>query len=145
MSYCRFISGDVYMYPDVRGGITCCACRLADRVKTIFTPGALEESPEDDPRREWAANICTKCKDGCDACMMYGNMHFETYEEALKHLEEHKAAGHKVPSYAFEGIKRDMEERRPLKPLLCKCGAIACVFSFDKPPMCMDCALKEDE
>ena len=28
MSYCRFIDGDVYMYPDVRGGIRCCACRL---------------------------------------------------------------------------------------------------------------------
>ena len=28
MSYCRFSDGDVYLYPDVQGGWTCCACRL---------------------------------------------------------------------------------------------------------------------
>jgi len=30
MSYCRFMSGDVYMYPSVHGGITCCGCKLED-------------------------------------------------------------------------------------------------------------------
>ena len=28
MSYCRFSDGDVYLFPDIRGGWTCCACRL---------------------------------------------------------------------------------------------------------------------
>jgi hypothetical protein len=132
------------MYPDVGGGITCCSCLLADKVKTIFTPGVLEELSEDDPRREWVSNICTKCKDGCDECMMHGSVNFKTYEEALQHLENHKAAGHKVPDYAFEGIKRDMEEGRPLTPTLCECGSVACVFTFDgMPPKCVACASKE--
>ena len=30
MSYCRFMSGDVYMYPTTSGGIECCGCRLAE-------------------------------------------------------------------------------------------------------------------
>ena len=145
MSYCRFVSSDVYMYPDVKGGITCCACRLSDKVKTIFTPGVMENLPEDDPRRERCVYICTKCKDGCDECMMHGNAHFETYEEALQHLEDHKAAGDKVPEYAFEAIRRDMRKKVPLNPILCKCGNVACIFSFGKPPACVKCALKEKD
>lgn len=28
MSWARFSDGDVYIFRDVRGGITCCACKL---------------------------------------------------------------------------------------------------------------------
>lgn len=30
MSYCRFIEADVYIYMDVGGWLTCCACPLRD-------------------------------------------------------------------------------------------------------------------
>jgi hypothetical protein len=28
VSYCRWNSGDLYIYADVHGGITCCGCKL---------------------------------------------------------------------------------------------------------------------
>jgi hypothetical protein len=28
MSICRFIESDAYVYYDIRGGVTCCSCRL---------------------------------------------------------------------------------------------------------------------
>lgn len=30
MSYCRFTEGDVYLYADVAGGITCCMCSIGE-------------------------------------------------------------------------------------------------------------------
>ncbi len=69
MSYCRFISGDVYMYPDVHGGITCCACSLSDRVKSIFTDG-YENHP-----LFGTVSGCEDCAgEGCDGCMMPDNV-----------------------------------------------------------------------
>jgi hypothetical protein len=35
---------------------------------------------------------------------------FHTYIDALKHLVEHRRAGHKFPFYAFEGLINDMIE-----------------------------------
>ena len=39
MSYCRFSSGDVYMYWDSEVGIVCCSCRFKDEPygEFIFT------------------------------------------------------------------------------------------------------------
>ncbi len=142
MSYCRFIEGDVYMYASVHGGIECCACSLAGKIKTIFSPGA--ELDEDDPRREWIGDGCT-CDDQCGECTMHDNTGFQTYEEAIAHLEEHVAAGHNVPDRAFKGLRKDMEEGYPLEGTYCKCGAVAVVFEIgtDNPPLCVGCGLKE--
>lgn len=111
MSYCRFSSGDVYLYPSIYGGIECCACRLADLVDTIFTKGL----PEDDPRLKLFGlepnTPHDKCKGkGCESCMMHGNLNFTSRSDAIKHLEEHKKAGHKVPEHAFEYLREEMEE-----------------------------------
>lgn len=142
MSYCRFIEGDVYMYASVYGGIECCACRLAEKVNTIFSPGT--NLAEDDPRREWVeGNICD-CDDACDKCTMHGNLKFKTHEEALAHLEEHKAAGHKVPTRAFKALKRDIEENHQLDPCYCECGEVACVFDFENDTAkCVKCSFDE--
>jgi len=42
MSYCRFSDGDVYLYPSVIGGWTCCACRL----NPVDESGAYNLSPD---------------------------------------------------------------------------------------------------
>lgn len=143
MSYCRFIEGDVYMYASVYGGIECCACGLANKIKTIFSPGVNLD--EDDFRNEWIKDNTCDCDDQCDNCTMHGNVSFKTYEEAIAHLEKHVAAGHDVPARAFEGLKRDMEEGYPLEPCLCECGKVACLFDMgsDEPPKCVSCGTKE--
>lgn len=33
---------------------------------------------------------------------------FERYSDAIAHLDEHVAAGHDVPDYAFDGLRSDM-------------------------------------
>ena len=111
MSYCRFSSGDVYLYPSIYGGIECCACRLADLVPTIFTKGL----PEDSPRLKLFNMVpntpCEHCNgDGCKKCMMFGSTTFFSRSDAIKHLEEHRKVGHKVPEHAFEYLREEMEE-----------------------------------
>lgn len=144
MSYCRFIEGDVYMYASVYGGIDCCACKSAGKVKTIFSPGAKISS--DDIRKRWAKDICD-CDDQCDSCTIHGNVNFKTYEEAITHLEEHVAAGHEVPERAFERLRSDIENKRSLSPCLCSCGQVACLFDAesDEPPKCLDCGLPPEK
>jgi len=104
MSYCRFSDGDVYLYPDVNGYICCCSCRLAPMVNTIFTKGDsafLGTEPE---------GPCKKCGGvGCEACQMRGSLEFFSYSDAIKHLEEHKVAGHKVPQYAIDRLLVEQE------------------------------------
>jgi len=147
MSYCRFSEGDVYMYASVRGGIECCACRLAEKVPTIFTPGKIDET---DPRwRLFTKNgelICKKCKSGCDECMMHGNLTFETYQEAFDHLVKHKEAGDIVPDRAFKSLRRDAKKGEPLKPTLCKCGEVAYIVDTTTGKYsCGECMEKEME
>ena len=140
MSYCRFSEGDVYMYASVNGGIECCACSLAPKVKTIFTTGYKNH-----PIFKKDIEPCTCGGEGCGKCMMPGNLTFNNYQEALDHLQKHRDRGDDVPDHAFEGLKRDMEDGEPLEPLYCACGKIAMAFSFGKPPRCLECAIKEDE
>jgi len=111
MSYCRFSSGDVYLYPSIYGGIECCACRLADKVNTIFTEGLSE----DDPRiKFFGIEPNTPCKHcngkGCGKCTMFGNTTLFSRSDAIKHLEEHKKAGHKVPRHAFAYLKAEIKD-----------------------------------
>ena len=139
MSYCRFLSGDVYMYPDVSGGITCCACSLSDRVKSIFTSG-YENHP-----LFGTVSGCGDCAgEGCDGCMMPGNMNFETYHEAIDHLHAHVEAGDKVPDYAFDGLIQDMENaEHDLGGCFCECGEVAMLHNIqDGTSKCVECGLK---
>jgi len=141
MSYCRFSNGDVYMYPSTNGGIECCACRLADKVPTVFTPGVIDET---DFRWDLLVAggdlVCTKCEEGCDACMMHGSVTFYNYQDAIDHLHAHRAAADEVPDYAFEYLKEDMEANEPLEPLLCDCGKVICVFDFESGKQsCLEC------
>ena len=142
MSYCRFSSGDVYMYPSTQGGIECCACRLADKVKTIFSPG-VELNEKQKQFRDAYGEMCS-CDDSCDKCTMYGSQTFNTYQEAIDHLHEHRKAGHSVPDHAFEFLQKDMEEERSLEPLLCECGKPAMVFDFETGTHSCLCCIKEE-
>jgi len=142
MSYCRFSDGDVYMYPSTNGGIECCACRLADKVPSIFTPGVIDES---DFRWDLLVAggdlVCTKCEDGCEDCMMYDNVNFDNYQDAINHLYKHREAGDEVPDYAFEYLKEDMKTNESLEPLLCDCGKVVNVFDFESGQQsCLECA-----
>ncbi len=49
--------------------------------------------------------ICYMCKLRKDE----NNRKFKTLREVLKHLNRHIKAGHKVPKYAFDRIKKEME------------------------------------
>lgn len=129
------------MYPDVAGGITCCACSLADGVKSIFTAG-YENHP-----LFGTVSGCGDCAgEGCDGCMMPGNSNFETYQEAIDHLHAHVDAGDKVPDYAFEGLIQDMEnEEHDLDGCFCECGEVAMIHDIQNgTSKCMKCGLKEE-
>lgn len=55
----------------------------------------------------------------CCACYMtesdnggWGeSVNYDTREEALLHLYDHKILGHKVPGYAIKELKREIDER----------------------------------
>jgi hypothetical protein len=40
MSYCRWGDGDLYIYEDVHGGLTCCACKLLNPGKPALDADA---------------------------------------------------------------------------------------------------------
>jgi hypothetical protein len=129
------------MYASVNGGIECCSCKFAPKVKSVFTEGTKNHPIFKD------MSPCKQCGGkGCDACMLHTNMTLKTYEDALEHLQKHKDSGDDVPEYAFEGLREDMKRGEPLEPLYCACGKIAMVFSFDgKPPRCIECASKDEK
>ena len=52
----------------------------------------------------------------CCACRLretFGSTVLFTLEEVLEHLQAHQDVGHKVPEYAFERIKAEIEELGP--------------------------------
>ena len=102
MSYCRFSDGDVYMYADVGGGITCCACRLAPLVPTIFKNGEVDHPLFGKIAPCGCSETC------CPKCGMHDSLNFKTEDEALSHLREHAAAGHDVPDYAIERLQEEI-------------------------------------
>lgn len=104
MSYCRFSSGDVYMYFDVSGKIRCQACRLAPLEPSIFTTGTDDDYPI-------FSNIdpCEECGgEGCEKCMMHGDNWFENQKQAVKHLFEHRRQGHTVPQHAIDRLIKEI-------------------------------------
>lgn len=106
MSYARFSpESDVYVFPHVGGGFECCACKMGDLVKTVFTTG-YKNHP-------LFGNVepCQYCHgEGCEECMMCGSTRLETRSEMIAHLEEHIKNGDKVPAYAIESLKRELEK-----------------------------------
>ena len=102
MSYCRFSNGDVYLYDDVYKGLTCCACKLADRKPTIFTTGGTFITKSIKP--------CEHCNGlGCEKCMLRGTTQLENEQDAIDHLQAHRAAGHDVPQYAIDRLRAEVK------------------------------------
>ncbi len=103
MSYCRFGESDIYLFSHVDGGIECCSCALADKVKSIFTTGA--------ERLLGVVGPCKECSGvGCDACMVCGNTRLADEREALAHVAQHRARGPHVPDHVDERLRREMVE-----------------------------------
>lgn len=99
MSYCRFHSGcDVYMYSHSGGFIECYACLLAPKFITNMGDLAtvLGCTPETDPEM-------------FEDLEVNESVEIDTRSEALTHLQLHREAGHKVPEYAFEKLRRELE------------------------------------
>ena len=99
MSYCRFSSGDVYMYSHVAGFIECCACSLAPTEPANMGDLAAVLGVEQSEAPELFEDF-----------EMNGSLQFNTRSEALTHLQQHRDAGHKVPEYAFERLRKELEE-----------------------------------
>lgn len=89
MSYCRFIEADAYIFQSY-SGLECCGCALAER----------RELPQ--PYKD-----------------MLGIVHsfeyekvgpFTTAQEMLDHIKIHREAGHDIPEYVDEKIKKDFPD-----------------------------------
>jgi hypothetical protein len=105
VSYCRFSDGDVYLYAHVGGGFECCGCSKGPLVKSVFTEGYKDHPLLGD------IETCGECAgEGCGACMMPGSMKLETRSECLEHLQMHKDASDDVPEYAFEILRKELDE-----------------------------------
>lgn len=103
MSYCRFSEGDVYMYPNVSGGIVCCACRLSELIPTVRTKGGELFGKTIEP--------CPYCDgEGCLRCTMHKSVTLDSRSEAIEHLLEHRRAGDYVPESAIDRLKWEIEE-----------------------------------
>jgi len=103
MSYCRFTNADIYLFQHVYGYISCCACSLAPKVKTIFTKGF---SKGENPFYPEGKSPCQKCGgSGCDGCMMAGETCLKTYDEAIDHVKEHIASGDFVPDHVIPRLE----------------------------------------
>ncbi len=77
MSWVRFSpESNLYIFDDVRGGITCCACRLQPMHGTII--------PE---------------------VYLPGDFNCQTEQKMAAHILEHAKAGHLVPDYIVERAK----------------------------------------
>jgi hypothetical protein len=95
------------MYSHGAGFIECCACSLAptepanmgDLAAALGVDAA--ESPELFEDFE-----------------MNGSLQFNTRSEALEHLQAHRDAGHKVPEYAFERLRKELEEEGETIPVM---------------------------
>ena len=105
MSYCRFSDGDVYLYAHVGGGFECCGCSVSGPVRSVFTEGYKDHPLLGD------IEPCESCNgEGCDACMMPGFTKLRTRSACLEHLQKHRDAGHNVPDYAFETLRKEIKE-----------------------------------
>jgi hypothetical protein len=111
MSYCRFSDGDVYMFASTQGGVECCACRLTPQ-ETYVTELTLGQPQH---------------------YQMHGSLNFKTEQDALAHLEHHRAAGHDVPEYALERLRREIAEKETGKDVHTEhcCKDCGCKYGDD--------------
>lgn len=72
MSFARWGEGDLYVYADVSGGVTCCGCWL-------------HTSTEDH-----------------DGIYFGESQHFYDLDSLLQHYRDHQVAGHSVPRSLFD-------------------------------------------
>jgi hypothetical protein len=104
MSYCRFSNADIYLFHHAGGYISCCACSLAPKVKSIFTTGC--KKGESIFKKD--IEPCSKCNgEGCDSCMISGETMLGSYEDAIQHVKDHIANGDHVPEYVIPRIEHD--------------------------------------
>lgn len=105
MSYCRFSSADIYLFSHVDGYISCCACSLAPKVKSIFTVGYKDG---EHPLFNGHMDPCDNCDGkGCDRCMISGETVLSTYDEAIRHVRDHIANGDYVPDDVIPRLEFD--------------------------------------
>lgn len=94
MAYCRFSEdSDVYMYWHVAGAIECCACKYTPVYEEGKGP-VINVYEGKEIRAVWKEEF----------------PEFETFDDAIAHLEKHRADGHLVPDRAFERLRKDKEE-----------------------------------
>lgn len=81
MSIVRFnVNGsDVYIYESVKGYVSCCMCMLTEHA---------DGTTPDDPR------------------LIGDDLPFHSAESLLTHVAEHRAAGHCVPEYVDNEVRR---------------------------------------
>lgn len=137
MSYCRFSEGDVYMYHHVGGHIECCACSLADLV--AGSSKFFDKLSGADKKPDYKGPTTFK---------MHGSTKLATYQEALDHLQKHRDAGHSVPEYAFEALRKDVESGGKPEASVCdRCGGPVAmgVVNFEAgESLCEKCGLGDN-
>lgn len=99
MSYCRFGSGDVYMYEHVGGFIECCTCSLAPLEKQNMSGLAEFLGLSRDLHPEMFEDFDS-----------HASLEFNSRTSALEHLQSHRDAGHVVPEYAFERLRQELKD-----------------------------------
>lgn len=80
---------DVYVYESANSlDFVCCVCQLTDKIKSVGNNSW-------DKGKVYWEHVDTS---------------FENVSDMLLHLKDHKNAGHKVPSRAFENLKERQKE-----------------------------------
>jgi len=87
MSLARWLEGDVYVFYDSMGGVTCMSCR--------FMPLAVQHKKGS---RFSALN----------GLEFYMDFNTNSRTEMLAHLKQHREAGDRVPCRAFETLEEDI-------------------------------------
>lgn len=88
MALARWIEGDVYVFYDTAGGVTCMLCR--------FMP--LREVQHDEGSPFSSLN----------GCMFPTDYNTNSRTEMIAHLKQHRDAGDRVPCRAFEQLEEDI-------------------------------------
>lgn len=105
MSYIRFSDdSDVYLIGTYSKGVKvveCCGCRLNTDMRPLTA----------DEEKEFGPDLCNAAKESGALLQLRVNPD-PAYAIAIAmadHLDEHRAAGHKVPDEAYDAILADSE------------------------------------
>lgn len=97
MSYCRFSSGDVYIYHHVDGYLECCACRLMAKIA----------GPMPDYIKEMHKKLGWKSP---KSYAYWDCFTTRSRTKMLEHITHHKQLGHKVGRGAISRLKQEIKE-----------------------------------